>query len=331
VVALPGCASLPSKMQEVSRVNCDKVLVRHASIVGDSAYAKQPEDDRVRYENAVAECEVSDGDPNKALAMARSWSDDHKRQSLQVTAIASASLKDDRSARDSLEKLSAIRDFDTDIFLHSPALHRYAGQDWYVDLGLYVWAKHPQARLETLLPSLTGKKQADFLTFAVARADRSRAPGAWVFWAGKVKDARLDRSRNKTILIVEGTDTVKIQIEQQVLVKIETRIQGNKATATPFYKTEYEEKDVLELNGHQFLVEVQGFHEALTNLSYVQVLGVYDGHDGERPTVKSAQVFAMTIRVRSVDLQRFPVGLCGKWRWGVRRLSGWLWSPGALG
>lgn len=290
-----GCGGLPVRLKDAPAKDCATSLAEAPSLRGDPDYQDQPSNLRMSYEEHLAGCELSLNNPDKALRLLEPWERSWGVEARRIAVTALAMKGEDDRVKAVLERSSRHGEDDVNLFLFAPELRKYQGQDWFVQAGIRAWSTSKEQPLPRLLLALTGK---GLLKFSVAWADKARPPGEFVFWPGKVKDARLDRERNRTILIVEGADMVDVQLEQLELTHIDLQKTSSGVRMKPTFGSSKEEIKVMELNGHEFSVELVGINEAAVDLSYIRVLGVYDGHDGQRPTVKGHHLFSLMLRGR---------------------------------
>jgi hypothetical protein len=279
LVAASGCRTFAGNIEAASRTPCHDTLEKHAGITADPRYPEQSYRVRHDYEEHVAACFLSSGEPGKALALAGTWEEDPVER-LYTTARAHAALGDDGAAREALEGLAKARLSDSSLFVTAREFDRYLGQDWFVELGLRAWSRHPTRSLESFAARLVGVRPDALLTLSVASADERPGKGRWALWTGVVRDARIEHGSQKTVLFAEGVDVVDEVTTQERIVKTETRSAGTKAVTTPVYRTEHHHQEKFEPNGREFVIEARGAKPALVELRTVIAFGRYSGRDG---------------------------------------------------
>lgn len=282
-------------MEATFHTSCEKILNESEKIRQHSDYRNQPNGARIRYEKYLSECEINERNPESALALAAEWNGGDEADRFEIEAKAHAKRQEDEKAREALERFAAAKG-DLQVLLEEPLFRRYRGQDWFVSLGFSLRSES-NVPLERTIRGLTGKPP---LSFSLAWADRHHPAGDWVIWSGKITDARIDRERNRTILTIDAATHVDIQTEHIELnrVDISRNALTGSATVTPHYTTQTQNDRVLELSGREFVVEFKGVSERIVELSYVRVLGKYDGHDGQHPTVLGREIFSLTLRLK---------------------------------
>jgi len=203
LVALVSCGGLPAQMHASSTATCADVLAQQAAIRSDPHYAAQPAAERAAYELDVANCDLAAGKAQAALDLAEPWHDAVavRRDSLRVRAAATLNRPD--ALREALETLAGETDLTADYFAKTAELGPYSATEWFMPLAVQQWSRHP---LQEFVNTLMQNAGAHLLGLPVALADPDHAPGEWALWTATVRDARVDRAGNRTLIEAQGLE-----------------------------------------------------------------------------------------------------------------------------
>lgn len=294
-----SCGGIAGPMRDASRQSCADILSAHDAIARNGSYATQPVEDRERYELRVAQCDMRANRPEAALALARGWSNANSLERDQLVARAEAVLRHDNLARAALEAVRDNRRVDPTFFVDYEEFRRYAQEDWFLGIVLNAWAVSrsvPINRVVTLLVKNVGGR---LVSLPIAAADPTSAAGQWGLWTGVVRDARLDRAKDETVLFAEGADVKRElrSIDRKVVsVRTEARpafFGGLRETdSTPKYQVDRTYEEVFVPNGRTFVVRYPRAKDSLVEMHGMVAFGRYEGHGSDgRPVLNAIVVF----------------------------------------
>jgi hypothetical protein len=167
------------------------------------------------------------------------------------------------------------------IFLNATELSPFAGQDWFMTLAIQAWGKGEATEsLSSYAAALVHKSGAHLLTLAVAAADPDRPGGDWALWTGRIREARLDREGDQTLIKAEGVEIKTEATEDEKVVSVEAHPTFlGRFEATPTYKTERSYRDVAVPNGREFLVRYPHAKENIVGMRTISAFGRFTGRD----------------------------------------------------
>ncbi len=277
-----SCASTREEMTEARHQPCEDVLTRYLRISADADYASYPKGVRIAYETTVASCYLDRRRPEKAVALARSWGDEQRAETLRVEARADAQLDKKADCRAALERYVKEPDADPYFFTEEPEFRNYAAEDWYIGTAIDAWSRTKMPAMERYAARLLHLGGANLLSLEVAAADPHRRTGEWALWLGAVRESRLDRASGQTYLSAVGLDVKQVaHVDRKVAsVKYEGTWSGG-IKGTPTYDETESYQEVFVPNGRSFIVKYPKVSEKLVGMKTILALGHYAGREGE--------------------------------------------------
>ncbi len=274
VLAIVACGGVERRMHDARDGYCGKRLEQHVEISKDEHYMEVGVGVREAYEKGIAECYLDRKQPDAAVSLARRWVGNRIDQ-LKIVARASAAAGKVDDVRVALQAIAKDREGDPEWFLETPELQPLAAQPWFREVALDAWSHWPQIPLESYAGRLVQVSGHELLPLRVAAADPDRAPGDYAVWTGVVRDARIDRVKQETVLTAEGVD-VRSEL-QTIDRRVESVRRRSSGEVVPSYSTEKTYAERFVPNGRRFVIRYPAVSERLTRMEVVVAFGRYSG------------------------------------------------------